>query len=111
MSERQFERFLDATLREDTATMVAMLDAGFDVNTANHDGETAFSYCCANNKLVAARFLTSRDANINSVDFGGATPLDWAVCWSSPGFREWLISIGGVRNSAHEPWPWPPPDA
>ncbi len=107
MTEARFEQFVELALNEDIEGMSAMLDTGFDVNGANERGETAFSYCCANNKIASTKFLVARGADVNTVDAGGGTPLDWAVCWSSPKFREWLAGIGGVRNASHEPWPWP----
>ena len=85
-----------------------LVSHGADVNLCNESGETAFSYCCANNGLGCARYLVSCGADINTVDEGGGTPLDWAVCWSSPEFQEWLATMGGRRKSTHAPWPWPP---
>jgi len=107
MTESHFDKFVEVALNEDIEGMSMMLDAGFDVNAANERGETAFSFCCANNKIASAKFLFGRGANVNTVDAGGGTPLDWAVCWSSPQFRDWLAGIGGIRKASHEPWPWP----
>jgi hypothetical protein len=85
-----------------------LLDAGEDVDAANESGETAFSYACANNALRVARLLYEGGANIHTVDVGGGSPLDWAVCWSSPEFRAWLKSVGGSRHDSGYPeWPWP----
>jgi len=110
MPEESYYKFIDATLAEDFEAMRAMLDEGHDVNASNEDGETAFSYCCAHNKLKAAKLLVSHGAEINTVDKGGGSPLDWAVCWSSPEFRQWLTEIGGKRHDdSHEPGPWPLP--
>jgi ankyrin repeat protein len=102
---------IEAVLLNDMARLNALLDDGVDINARNERGETAFSFACANNCLAAARLLHSRGADINSVDTGGGSPLDWAVCQSSPEFREWLISVGGRRHDAcYDPWPWPPKD-
>ena len=44
------------------------------------------------------------------MDKGGGSPLDGAVCWSSPDFRQWLIEIGGKRHDdSYEPGSWPLP--
>jgi hypothetical protein len=86
---------------------VALLQLGANVNFKNEDDETPLSFACANNELEIAKLLYESGANVNAVDAGGATPLDWAVSWSAPEFREWLRSVGGVRNttSAERPWP------
>jgi hypothetical protein len=98
-----------AVVADDVARITAFLDAGEDVRACNERGETAFSYACANNSWAAAKLLFSRGAEINSQDTTGGSPLDWAVCWSSPEFRQWLIGVGGQRHDeSYDPWPWPP---
>ena len=52
-----YDLFVDAALAEDLTTLAAMLREGHDINQANEAGETAFSYCCAYNKLAAAKYL------------------------------------------------------
>jgi uncharacterized protein len=105
-----FEELLDAVASDNPGRLTAGLAAGVDVNTCNDRGETAFSYACANNSLAAAKLLYARGADINTVDAGGGSPLDWAVSHASPEFRDWLISVGGQRHdNTYEPWPWPPP--
>jgi hypothetical protein len=100
---------LEAVVADDVGRVVALLEAGADVNAVNERGETAFSYACANDALAAAKALYAHGAAINTVDAGGGSPLDWAICWSSPEFRVWLIEIGGRRHDdSYEPWPWPP---
>jgi ankyrin repeat protein len=100
---------VEAIVADDAKRVVALLEAGADVNAVNERGETAFSYACANNALAVARALLVRGAEINTVDAGGGSPLDWAVCWSSPEFRAWLIEAGGRRHdTSYEPWAWPP---
>jgi ankyrin repeat protein len=81
---------------------------GADINLRNHRGETAFSYACANDSLAVAKLLFLSGADINTIDVGGGSPLDWAVCWSSPEFRDWLTSVGGKRHDdRYAPWRWP----
>ena len=97
-----------AVVAHDTATVRRLLDAGEDVNAANESGETAFSYACANDAFAVARLLHSLGANINTVDDGRGSPLDWAVCWSSHEFRAWLKSVGGKHHDhSSAEWPWP----
>jgi metal-dependent HD superfamily phosphatase/phosphodiesterase len=97
-----------AASSNDVDTVRRLLDAGEGINATNDRGETAFSYACANNALKVAELLHARGANINTVDAGGGSPLDWAVCWSSLEFRAWLKRIGGTRHDdsyAEVPWP------
>lgn len=89
-------------------SMKVLLEYDADVYWKNEDGETAFSFACAYDQFDAARLLHQHGADINSVDSSGGTPLDWAVCHARPEFRAWLKDIGGMRNSDHEEWPWPP---
>lgn len=77
-----------------------------DVNFQNYDGETAFSYACAEDQFEIAKLLHSLGANINLADRQGATPLDWAVCHASPEFRSWLKRIGCKRNFDYPEWPY-----
>jgi ankyrin repeat protein len=108
-SETPFDEMVTAVVHGDIARIAELLDRGLDVNSFNERGETAFSFACVENQLLVAKFLVSRGAEINSVDAGGGSPLDWAVCHSSPEFREWLIGIGGKRHDlSYEAWPWPP---
>jgi hypothetical protein len=103
------DEMVDAVVADDVRRIAALIEAGANVNASNERGETAFSYACASNSLGAAKFLVARGADINTVDVGGGSPLDWALCWSSPEFREWLGGIGGTRHDqSYEPWPWPP---
>ena len=89
---------IDAVTANDVAAVARLLDAGQDVNARNERGETAFSYACANNALDVAKYLHSRGADINTIDMGNGSPLDWAVCWSSPQFCQWLEGAGGRRH-------------
>ena len=88
-----------------------LLACDANVNWSNADGETAFSYACAFDQFDAARIMHAHGAEINAVHAtAGCTPLDVAVCRARPEFRTWLKNIGGIRNQAHQPWPWPPTD-
>lgn len=103
------DEMVDAVLKDDIERIVTLLESGADIHARNERGETAFSFACAYNRLAAAKLLASRGADINAVDAGGGSPLDWAVCQSSPEFRQWLVSIGGKRHdTSYEPWAWPP---
>ena len=60
----------------------------------NDSGETAFSYACANDAFAAARVLHAGGAELNTVDAGGGSPLDWAKQWASKEFYDWLVGVG-----------------
>jgi hypothetical protein len=99
---------IEAVSANNCQAIASLLAAGQDVNAQNIQGETAFSYACARNAIAAAKLLVDRGADINTIDAGGGSPLDWAVCWVSPEFREWLKSIGGKRHDMSYPdQPWP----
>lgn len=105
------DEMVDAVVSDETARVIALLDEGVDINARSEHCETAFSFACANNSLSVAKILHSRGADINTIDVGGGSPLDWAVCWSSPEFRAWLVSVGGKRHDAsYDPWQWPRDD-
>jgi ankyrin repeat protein len=89
---------IDAVIADDASAVARLLDAGHDVNARNANGESAFSYACANNSLAVAMLLHARGADVNTIDHGNGSPLDWAVCWSSPEFCAWLESFGGRRH-------------
>jgi ankyrin repeat protein len=93
---------VNAVVQNDVARVAKLLDARQNVNACNESSETAFSYACANNAFEVAKLLHARGANVNTIDAGNGSPLDWAVYLSSPEFCAWLKSIGGKR---HDVWP------
>ena len=108
-AQDELTTFVQAALSGDTQLLQQMLDGGFDINQSNDEGETAFSWCCAENVLASAKFLHANGADVNAPLAGVSTPLDIAVCWASHEFRNWLRSVGGTRLKDFEEWPWPPP--
>jgi hypothetical protein len=101
-------RFILAALKGNFSTMRKLLGKGHNINSASEEGETAFSWCCQYNKLRSAQFLYKNGADVNSQLAKKATPLDVAVCWSSPTFRIWLKSVGGIRKQKFKEWDWNP---
>lgn len=89
------------------AAMRVLVLHGANVNFKTDDHETPFSYACANNQFDAAKLLYEAGADVNAPLLTGETPLDWAVCWSSPAFRTWLKQVGGKRAGTFDEWPWP----
>ena len=95
-----FGVFRSFALDENLARLGSMLDDGFDVDAGNELGETVFMHCCANDRLVAAKFLLSRGADVNRSDHGGDTASDWAARNASRAFNAWLARAGGKRRDA-----------
>jgi ankyrin repeat protein len=98
------QKMIDAVVENDVKLVTKLLNAKQNVNARNERGETAFSYACANNAFKVAKLLHARGADINTVDVGNGSPLDWAVDWSSKGFCAWLKSIGGLRHDNVVVW-------
>jgi ankyrin repeat protein len=88
--------------------MTVLLQLGANVNFQSDDGESPFSWACARNQFASASLLHESGADVNALLSSGLTPLDCAVCWSSPEFRAWLKGVGGTRTGTYDEWPWPP---
>ena len=97
------EKMVRAVCDDDVEAVAKLLDARQNVNAKNENGETAFSYACASNAFKVAKLLHSRGANINTIDKGNGSPLDWAACWSSKKFCAWLESVAGKRHDVFPP--------
>ena len=91
-------KMIDAVIANDVQAVAALLDSGHNIDARNASGETAFSYACANNAFDVAELLFARGVDINTIDKGNGSPLDWASQWSSAEFCEWLQSVGGKRH-------------
>jgi uncharacterized protein len=107
MSDMRFDSFRALALDENAPAMTAMLDAGFDVNTVNAAHQSVLMHCCANGRSKAARLLVARGADVNLIDHGGTTAMDFAVRHASRDFRDWLARAGGrtgpSADYAHRP--------
>jgi ankyrin repeat protein len=107
MSAVRFDHFRALALDENAPAMAAMLDAGFDVNTVNAAHQTVLMHCCANGRSKAARLLVARGADVNVVDHGGTTAMDFAVRHASRDLCDWLARsgarIGASGDYAHRP--------
>ena len=98
-----------ATVEGNVEAVRELVECGSDIDGCNERGETAFSFACAYNQLAVAQLLYWFGADINTVDVGGGSPFDWAVCHASPSFCEWLVGVGGERHdNSYEPWNLPP---
>ena len=98
MNDVPFNCFRSLALDGNAEGMAAMLDAGFDVNTANAAHQTVLMHCCANGRDRAARFLVARGADVNAADHGGTTAMDFALRHASRDLCDWLERAGGRRG-------------
>jgi ankyrin repeat protein len=108
-SQHSFTSFVQAALSGDIKRLRQILAEGFEVNQTDDEGESAFSWCCQKNVLASAKFLHAHGADVNAPLGGVSTPLDVAVCWASPEFRDWLRSVGGKRLKDFDEWTGPSP--
>ncbi|MCE9590030.1 MAG: ankyrin repeat domain-containing protein [Planctomycetes bacterium] len=102
-------QLIRAVLDERLDDIRRLIAAGEDVNQTYESGETLLTWAASDNKLRGAKLLVELGADINQTMDDGMTALDVAVCSSSPEFRAWLKSIGGIRGWTFDEWPWPPP--
>jgi len=96
-------KMINAVCDNDVKAVANLLDARQNVNAKNENGETAFSYVCSRNAFAVAKLLYSRGANINTIDKGNGSPLDWAASRSSKKCRAWLKGVGGKHHDIGPP--------
>ncbi|RYG86535.1 hypothetical protein EON77_03630 [bacterium] len=76
-----------------TAVIEALLKAGADPESPNADGETALHLVARAGNLEAAKVLLKAGAKVDAREnFGGQTPLMWAVARRHPEMVELLAS-------------------
>ncbi len=77
-----------------------LLKAGADPESPNADGETALHLVARSGNVEAAKLLLKAGAKVDSVEqFGGQTPLMWAVARRHPQMAELLLSKGADVNA------------
>jgi ankyrin repeat protein len=70
------QKMVTAVVDNNVKAVSKFLDSGHEIDACNENGETAFSYSCANNSWEVAKLLHARGANINTIDKGNGSPLD-----------------------------------
>ena len=94
---------VDTPVRADGTTplqMALLLKAGADPESANADGETALHLVARAGNVEAAKLLLKARAKVDPREnFGGQTPLMWAVARRHPEMVELLASKGADVNA------------
>ncbi len=74
------DALLEAARAGDRAKVVALLDAGVSVNTANRYGVSALGFAAERGHFDIVRLLVERGADVNIVDsFYGSRPVEFAL--------------------------------
>ena len=80
LPQQSGEALLDAVRAGDRARVVALLDSGISVNTANRYGVSALGFAAERGHFDIVRLLVERGADVNVVDsFYGSRPVDFAL--------------------------------
>ncbi len=83
-----------------TELIALLLKAGADPNSPNADGETALHLVARAGNLQAAKLLLKAGVKVDPREnFGGQTPLMWAVARRHPEMVELLASKGANVNA------------
>ena len=83
-----------------TDLIALLLKAGADPNSPNADGETTLHLVARAGNLQAAKLLLKAGVNVDPREnFGGQTPLMWAVARRHPEMVELLASKGANVNA------------
>ena len=76
------------------------LASGVDVNTKDSQSGTPLHY--ASDQIKVAEFLLEKDARVNSVDYRGRTPLDYAMSVNDSEVADLLRKHGGKTKKELE---------
>jgi hypothetical protein len=102
MTDKLWWEWINAAADNDVQRVTELLAVGMEVGTCDEHGQTAFSYACAYNSLATAKLLHAAGADVNAPLTDGDSPLDCTSTFGSAELRDWLISVGGRRNSHYE---------
>ena len=89
------ERFHTIAASGSTHEMQKLIADGFDVNSADDNGDTALFYALSHENLAVADYLVSRGAKVHTFDRTGLDlPTKVRAACSSPFVSAWLDQHG-----------------
>lgn len=88
----------DFARNNEVENLKIMLDAGLNINIANHKGNTLLMLAAYNNSLEVAKLLLERGADVDKINDRGQTPLA-GVCFKGYyEMAELLLNFGADPN-------------
>lgn len=87
-----------AALRNDTAMIELLLEAGAAIDATNLSGFTALHHAVEGNALEATQLLIERGADLDKQNAGGQTPLQFAVAANRVAAFEILQAASCAKN-------------
>lgn len=93
------EDFLSAAASGDVKKIIAMLEGGKSIMTADSEGATAMHFAARNGQMEAVQLLLKEGGEINATDSDGKTPLYWAVNDGAADTVRNLLNLGADIES------------
>ncbi|HRN78205.1 MAG TPA: ankyrin repeat domain-containing protein [Candidatus Dependentiae bacterium] len=81
-----------------TSCLLALLNAGADINACNEDGCTPLHVAATQGKLNCLKLLLARGASTECVDGENNTPLDMAMAHKQPACMDELLRAGACHD-------------
>ena len=94
-----------AALRNNTAMIELLLDAGAAIDATNLSGFTALHHAAEGNALEALKLLIERGANLEQRNANGQTPLDFAIAANRIAMFEVLKAAQCAQGKCEEAAP------
>ena len=80
----------------------ALADAGANVNTADHDGDTPLHIAAMSSNMDVLGMLLSANANVNLANSRGSTPMHFAAAAGHADVVQTLAHAGANVNAADQ---------
>lgn len=91
---REGLKLLRAASEGNVAQIIALLDAGFDINEPNEKGMTPLHFAADVGSIEAVNALVERQADVNARTSVGLTPLMLSARGGHPGIVGLLLKAG-----------------
>jgi hypothetical protein len=98
--EDELEMVFSKTRHNHADVVIAAIQKGFNVNSIDSYGNTIMHICAQNNHRKLASTLLQRfpQCSVNTENFKGLTPLDYADKYGFQKMSGWLTSAGAVNG-------------